>query len=531
MRVLALLPTLNPPAHLTALAAFGHDVHLVATRPGLAGGYMAGVRVWSTGFWWKARQGGQPHVILTQAGDHSGRRLASRMGGRIPVVSLPAEPGLTGAELTAVMLAALPAGRAREAARTATVDLTAPDSGRPVDVIAWVHYGIPYRRAGSEVMLHAMLSALQQAGMGVLAVTSEMPEAPPRWELDGVEYRQMPHGSADILIRRIRPAVVVTHHHLAPGAIRTAKDAGARSVLTVHNDHSGQAVFLASEPDLTVYNTSWVRESLRPDWPQVDRIPGLVVHPPVDPAEHQADTVGDHVTLVNLSVNKGVGTFRAVAELLPKVPFLGVTGAHGTQQTVGLPRNVTVIGQTSDMRGRVWARTRVLLMPSVYESYGMAAVEALASGIPVIADPTPGLREALGDAGTFIDRDDPEAWAAAVERLYPDGPDRQAAVDAAFTRSAYLADRTGRELESWTAAIRDQTATQYIRDMVEAGHSGNGEKNGSVVLAAEDVHEIRRQLSRGVRGKAIAAEFGVSPSTISLIRQGKTWGWLPVGLD
>lgn len=449
LRILALLPTLVPPPHLVALAAEGHDVHHVATIAGPASGYVDGVRIWSTGFWWQAWQHGQPHVLLTQAGDHPGRRLAARMG-RAPAVALPAEPGLTVAELTAALLAVLP-DHAREAAAPAAMDVTAPDG---VQLVAWCHYGLPYRRAGSEVMLHAMLRSLAAAGVRVLAVTSEMPEAPAVWGLDGVEYRQLPHGSADILIRRARPAVVVTHHHLAPDAIRAGRETGARTVFVAHNDHAGQAQFFRTEPDLIVYNTDWVRESLRPGWPQVDRIPGMVVHPPVDPGEHHVDTPGDAVTLVNLSANKGVNTFRVVAGLLPELPFLGVTGAHGTQQTDGMPSNVTVVGQTSDMRGDVWARTRVLLMPSVYESYGMAAVEALASGIPVIAHPTPGLREALGDAAVFIDRDDHQAWADAVRGMYRGGRRRGTAQAAARERSAWLADRTETELEAFKKAIR-----------------------------------------------------------------------------
>lgn len=457
LRILALLPTLTPPPHLVALAADGHDVHHVATIAGPASGYVDGVRVWSTGFWWQAWQHGQPHVLLTQTGDHPGARLAARMG-RTPVVALPAEPGLTVAELTAALLAAIPA-RAREAAAPAAMDVTAPDG---TQVIAWAHYGLPYRRAGSEVMLHAMLRALTTAGLHVLAVTSEMPEAPASWTLDGVEYRQLPHGSADLLIRRTQPAVVVTHHHLAPDAIRVAKDVGARSVLLCHNDHRGQAEFLRSEPDLVVYNTEWIRASLRPDWPQVDRLPGMIVHPPTDPAEHHVDSTGDHVTLVNLSANKGFNTWRAVAELLPDLPFLGVVGAHGPQMVQGMPPNALVIGQTSDMRADVWARTRVLLMPSVYESYGLVATEALASGLPVIAHPTPGLREALGDAATFVDRDDHQAWADAVRALYRGGKRRGTAMRAARERSALLTDQTTTELKQWVEAVQSLAARASV---------------------------------------------------------------------
>jgi glycosyltransferase involved in cell wall biosynthesis len=102
----------------------------------------------------------------------------------------------------------------------------------------------------------------------------------------------------------------------------------------------------------------------------------------------------------------------------------------------------------------VWAQTRVLMVPSVHESYGMAAVEALASGIPVIAHPTPGLREALGDAGTFVDRADVRAWVAAIKELYPDGERWDAAVASGFARSAFLADQMNTEIKQWVEAVQ-----------------------------------------------------------------------------
>lgn len=89
----------------------------------------------------------------------------------------------------------------------------------------------------------------------------------------------------------------------------------------------------------------------------------------------------------------------------------------------------------------------------------MAAVEALASGIPVIAHPTPGLREALGDAATFIDRDDHRAWADAVAGLYADGPRRAKATAAALARSAFLADKARTELKAWADAVADLVAS------------------------------------------------------------------------
>ncbi|MFM9594083.1 glycosyltransferase family 4 protein [Streptomyces scabiei] len=323
-------------------------------------------------------------------------------------------------------------------------------------VVAWVHYGVPYRRAGSETMLHTMMRALQAEGLDVLLLCSEMPEAPARWTVDGVPYMRMETAAAKAAIRRWRPPVLVTHHHFGERAVLLAKETGSRSVLVLHNDHDQPA--LTAGPDLCVYNTEWIRKSLATRYPVVDQAGFLTVHPPVIPDEHRAPQSGRHVTLVNLNRHKGVDTWRAAARLLPGLPFLGVTGAHGRQVLRPRLPNTRIIGQTSNMRRDVWAHTRVLLVPSSYESFGMAAVEALASGIPVIAHPTPGLREALGEGAVFLDRTDTRAWAATIRELYQAAPRRARMSTAALERSAFL-ERQGRtELQEWVDTIRDLAA-------------------------------------------------------------------------
>lgn len=454
MRILAFLPVYEDPEHLVAMAAAGHEIHAVTTTRQAAAPYVRGdVSVWPLGFWWQAFQGARPDVLVTYAGDLRGQRVAREIKG-VPRLLLGQGDADTG-EFLESCLQLMPA-RERAAARTPVpVD---PLTGEAVRVVAWVHYGVPYRRAGSEVMLQTLMRALRDAGVGVLVVCSSMPEAPPSWEVDGVPYLHVGPYAAELLIGRIRPHVMVTHHYYAPRATALAGRVGARSVLLMHSDHAVAARALAAGPDLIVYNTEWVRASLAARYSEVDGTPGLIVHPPVLPGEHRAPAGGTAVTLVNLNRDKGVKLWRDVGRALPDLPFLGVAGAHGQQVREGMPANVTLIGQTSRMRDEVWARTRLLAAPSVYESYGMVAVEACASGIPVLAHPTPGLREALGAAGTFIDRGDTRAWCEAVQRLYEDGPGRDAAAAAALARSGYLAERTGRELTVWADAVRELAA-------------------------------------------------------------------------
>lgn len=163
-------------------------------------------------------------------------------------------------------------------------------------------------------------------------------------------------------------------------------------------------------PDLLVFNAEWLRRAT--PWPGVT----CVLHPPVDCAR-LGTTRGEAVTLVNLSDLKGGPLFFELARARPDLPFLGVLGAWGDQAIPEeVPQNVTLIDGVDDMR-EVFRRTRVLLVPSRQETFGRVGLEASCSGIPTIATPLPGIREALDDAALYADRSDIDAWLDLLERL------------------------------------------------------------------------------------------------------------------
>jgi len=136
---------------------------------------------------------------------------------------------------------------------------------------------------------------------------------------------------------------------------------------------------------------------------------------------------GDAITLVNANVNKGVSQFIELAKRMPNRKFLAVRPYYGELWVPAAPSNVEWIPFDDDIRN-VLKRTRILLLPSKYESFGRIAVEAMYSGIPVIyskpdinsTDPvgtTEGVEEWIVPAGIACMRDAADEWIAQIERL------------------------------------------------------------------------------------------------------------------
>jgi glycosyltransferase involved in cell wall biosynthesis len=92
-----------------------------------------------------------------------------------------------------------------------------------------------------------------------------------------------------------------------------------------------------------------------------------------------------------------------------------------------LAGRVQLTGYVTDQERIEWyGRARALVLPSHMEGFGMTAVEAMASGVPVIAANRGALVESVGGAGRLIDPDDASAWSRAIEEiLSSDGTRRQ----------------------------------------------------------------------------------------------------------
>jgi glycosyltransferase involved in cell wall biosynthesis len=271
-------------------------------------------------------------------------------------------------------------------------------------IVAFSPTYVPRHRRGAEVTLHLVLAELRERGheVRVVAGPDDVAET-----LDGVEVR--PRTDRRRMLADCDWADVVV------GQLTdrwTALSLGARSrrpvVYFMHIGGVGRRA-LYGDPDLTVFCS----DALRRQHPWIQR--SIVLHPPVVEARYLT-TPGDAITLVNLTEAKGAALFATLARRMPEREFLAVRGWEDDGSITTLPSNCTVLDQVDDMRA-VYARTRVLLMPSEYEAYGRVGLEAAVSGIPTIAHPTEGLSEALGSAAMWADRADADAWLARIRAL------------------------------------------------------------------------------------------------------------------
>ncbi|MEU1303643.1 glycosyltransferase [Streptomyces shenzhenensis] len=231
--------------------------------------------------------------------------------------------------------------------------------------------------------------------------------------------------------RRARVPAVMVSHETADGVLRTwglSEDLSRRAAdaLNVRTAHTYSRVVCTTEfaerEFVRIGARNVVRAPLGVDL--TDRHPALrdgglrAVHARVD------ETL--LVMCSRLSVEKRPGTALDALEALlrrGRRAVLVVAGDGPLRARLeqrarerGLP--VTFVGHVSDRKelGALQASADVALAPGPAETFGLAALEAMACGTPVVASASSALPEVIGSAGATA-ADNGEAFADAVEAL------------------------------------------------------------------------------------------------------------------
>jgi len=103
---------------------------------------------------------------------------------------------------------------------------------------------------------------------------------------------------------------------------------------------------------------------------------------------------------------------------------------HELTHQLGIDAQVRFVPPVDRENLAQWYRAADLVaVPSHSESFGLVALEALASGTPVVAAAVGGLPFAVGDGGLLIDGHQTSTWSAALESLL-ENPGRRAELSA-----------------------------------------------------------------------------------------------------
>lgn len=263
-----------------------------------------------------------------------------------------------------------------------------------------IHLYPPHHLCGAEFYAHNINKYLVSKGHEVRVVLhqAEMHGIQTPYVIDGVNVFK-PMGTVD----QFQWAdILITHLDFTHWTIQMANIINKPVVFVTHNTHPYESVVNARKNLHVIYNAKWGQEALNYQWPS------MVFNPPVDYRYYDVcpdPSQNEYITLINLDENKGGWILKKIAEAMPDKKFLGITGSYSEPfymgQCTNMPPNVTIMPKQTDIRP-IYQKTRILLMLSRYESWGMTATEAMCNGIPVISTPTPGLKENLAGAGIYV---------------------------------------------------------------------------------------------------------------------------------
>ena len=333
---------------------------------------------------------------------------------------------------------------------------------------------------GSERHLLTLLPALAERGVDVVFVGLDDPAWNPVDFYDALRVPAVripaPRDLDPLLLAKTVRALDadVVHTHLVHADVYggvAAKLRRSKLVSTKHNDdpfrtgpfrYVERALSRAADRVVTISDSlrRFTVERVGVPAGKVETIHYGLDDPPAPWGENPADPVpgGARVVLSvsRLTAQKGVDVAVRALAALPEDTFLVVLGEgperpaiESLARELGIERRVYLPGRIPDVAA--WLRrAAVYVHPARWEGFGLAVLEAMVCGLPVVAARVSSLPELVadGETGILVPPDDAAALAAGVER-------------ALATPAFGAAGRDRARSDFSVAAMADRTAALY----------------------------------------------------------------------
>ena len=321
----------------------------------------------------------------------------------------------------------------------------------------FVHSWAGSQNSGGEWTVQHYAKYLHNKGCDISVI---LPEGKPVPEGDKFQFIKFVVGyySNDFFLTLQNADLIITHLDATGVAINWSMQYKKQVVFLSHNDNDYRNVRFKPQNIHVVYNNKANQKNVKNGAYPNDSI---VCKPPIFPEDVKYNRKhGQYITLINCNENKGGEILIELAKRLPKRKFLGVIGSYGQQIIDDTLKNLKYVPETSDIH-LIYGKSNIILIPSKYESYGRVGLEAAINRLPVICTPTDGLKECLGAAGIYFEREDIDGMAAKIEELMSDEIlydfHQNIMRNLAEERLKYQDD----ELESFYTFIVDKAKKQY----------------------------------------------------------------------
>ncbi len=157
-----------------------------------------------------------------------------------------------------------------------------------------------------------------------------------------------------------------------------------------------------------------------------------------------------------LASEKGIPRLYHLARGARHLALVGDGPARRELEEAAAGRPITFTGRLEgEVLAQAYASADVFCFPSVTDTLGLVMLEAMASGLPVVAARTEGSQRLLVGVPhtTLVDAADPAAWSHAVESLLTEPGDPGEIATAAQLRTPTWADATNDLLAAYAEVL------------------------------------------------------------------------------